>query len=150
MDPLAGFPAILISGGTKFRNYEYFEYENEYDYVATESRVEVISPTKGEVSCKIPDLPAGRSGHTMDTINRNENIIICGGSDASTQNSCIQITPFGWEETHTLLHDRWLHTSWVAGSGLILFGGYHSAQTTEIFRANGGFEAWITSYSFRM
>ena len=144
----------MISGGTKFRNYEYFEYENEYDYVATESRVEVISPTKGEVSCAIPDMPAGRSGHTMDTINRNENIIICGGSDASTQNSCIQIMGgwdgMGWEETHTLLHDRWLHTSWAAEDGLILFGGYHSTQTTEIFRTNGGFEAWMTSYNFRM
>ena len=137
----------MISGGTKFRNYEYFEYENEYDYVATESRVEVISPTKGEVSCTIPDLPAGRSGHTMDTINSNENIIICGGSDASTQNSCIQITPLGWEETHTLLHDRWLHTSWAAGGedGLILFGGYHSAQTSETIM--NGAEQWLTSFS---
>ena len=141
----------MISGGTKFRNYEYFEYENEYDYVATESRVEVISPTD-EVSCRIPDLPAGRSGHTMDTIYRNENIIICGGSDASTQNSCIQITVgsrlSAWDQSHNLKHDFWLHTSWFAKNGLILLGGYHSPNETEMVHSNSELETELKKMKY--
>ena len=135
----------MISGGTKFRNYEYFEYENEYDYVATESRVEVISPTKGEVSCTIPDMPAGRSGHTMDIL--FDNIYICGGSDAGTRGNCIRrINGRQWLTMYSLLQARWLHTSWVAEDGLVLFGGYHSALTTEIIMT-GTPEEWLTSIS---
>ena len=148
MDSLAGFPAILISGGTKFRNYEYFEYENEYDYVATESRVEVISPT-GEVSCTIPDMPEGRSGHSMDFMGAfyNPFVYICGGSDASTQNSCIKTTRYGWEESHRLQRDTWLHTSWAVGTVLILFGGYHSPQTSETVYRDGTSVKFVSSFS---
>ena len=65
--------------------------------------------------------------HTMDRDT------ICGG----TADFCYKVTPDGWVKTNTLIHKREYHSSWEVEEGIILFGGKHSPNTTEIAMWNG-------------
>ena len=62
--------------------------------------VEVFVPSTGQ-HCTLPDLPAMRSGHTM------EEMVVCGGGFYNdTRTSCLALSDDGWETTTTLLEGR--------------------------------------------
>ena len=73
---------LMISGGSPSSSYK---------------SVEVFLPSTGQ-HCTLPDLPAKRSGHTM------EEMVVCGGGDNDT--TCTTLTEAGWETTTTLLEER--------------------------------------------
>ena len=80
----------------------------------------------GTSYCTLPDIPAERWGHTQN------GLLICGGSSVTREN-CMTLTDGQWTQSHTLLYDRYYHTSWALGDGrVVLMGGYYSETTTEI------------------
>ena len=110
--------------------------------------VEVISPSSN-VSCSVPDLPQPRYYHTMN------NNTVCGGGGGTgtdTRTSCDQLTTAGWTRSHTLIHRRYLHSSWEVEDGIILLGGVLSGTTSEIAKWDGTTEdlfsmKYVTEYS---
>ena len=104
----------------------------------TKVEVEVISPS-GNVSCSVPDMPQRRWGHTMN------NNTVCGGDGGTdTLTSCYQLTSGGWTRSHTLIHSRWYHSSWEVEDGIILLGGQHSLNNSEIAKWDGTTEELFT------
>ena len=81
--------------------------------------VEVISPSKGDLHCKIPNMPRGRRDHTLD------GNLVCGGlyDDRNLVDTCIRITPGGWDQSHKLKYGRYDHMSWAVDDDVILMGG---------------------------
>merc|ERR1719250_610119 len=68
----------------------------------------------------------GMSGHTSDQGT------LCGGWD--TRAACLTFSSCKWVTSHALAEMRWSHTSWnnKEEGKIILMGGYHSMNTTEI------------------
>merc|ERR1712098_703917 len=97
---------ILISGG---------KYSEE--------SVEVFDPNTGQ-SCALPSLPDRRVAHSSNNLN------LCGGYYAMT--SCITFSSGEWVTSHTLVKERYFHSSWDAGDGriLLLGGGNQLTDTT--------------------
>ena len=94
-------------------------------------RVEVISPT-GNVSCSVPDMPQPIGYHSMN------NNTVCGGvGGTDTLTSCDQLTSAGWARSHTLKYNRTHHSSWEVEDGIILLGGFHSRNNSEIAKWDG-------------
>jgi len=103
--------------------------------------VEVLDPTTGQI-CSLPSIPDPRIEHTM------VNLTICGGgayySPNTTYTSCITFSSGEWVTSHSLVEERYSHSSWITEEGTILLGGYFSPNTTEIvtqteFDASPGF-----------
>ena len=86
-------------------------------------------------TCSFPDLPEGRSYHSLDGLNNKP--ILCGGygedANAGILTSCLQFTPTSasgvWTNYATTILARGNHATWVSGAGLVLMGG---DDTTEI------------------
>merc|ERR1712142_613679 len=97
---------ILISGG---------KYSEE--------SVEVFDPSTGQ-SCALPSLPDRRVAHSSN------NLTLCGGYYAMT--SCITFSSGEWVTSHTLVKERYFHSSWDARDGriLLLGGGNQLTDTT--------------------
>ena len=94
--------------------------------------VEIFFPDTGR-SCKLPDLPENRNGHTMNGI--WEKLVICGGGADSTQSSCIYLNTESktWENyLKTTVYPRDGHTSWTVNEELFLLGGQESTHTLEV------------------
>ena len=106
-------PGIILSGG----------------YGASTS-VEVFVPSTG-LSCSLPALPDERYSHTMDSL------LICGGS-VSSASTCLSFTSGQWITSHTLVEERFHHTSWQTEQGLVLMGGQGFPDTSEIVATAGG------------
>jgi len=111
---------ILISGGKSDEE----EDEDDVDYVwdrdlvnGITSSVEMFIPETGR-TCRIQDLGDDRMGHTMDWVNNK--VVICGGVEEYTGNSCIQFSGGSWGRYATMAKGRSSHTSWVSRSGLVL------------------------------
>ena len=92
--------------------------------------VEVFVPSTG-LSCSLPALPDQRSYHTMDSL------LICGGWDSSTATTCLSFTSGQWITSHTLVEERFHHTSWQTEQGLVLMGGQGFPDTSEIVATAG-------------
>merc|ERR1711892_131117 len=97
--------AILLSGGA-------------YTFTS----VEVFSPSTG-LSCSLPSLPDLRDGHTMDST------LICGGGNPSS--TCLTFSSGKWITSHRI-SNRYAHTSWETGQGVVLMGGDDHPTTSEI------------------
>ena len=55
-----------------------------------------------------------------------------------TETTCLQFVDNKWVTSHYLLTNRWGHTSWETQSGdILLIGGYHEEQTTELVKSDG-------------
>jgi len=93
--------------------------------------VEVFVPSTG-LSCSFPTLLDQRTGHTMD------GLLICGGSYTSNRHTCLSFISGQWVISHTLVEERYLHTSWQTEQGLVLMGGIISPDTSEIVATSGG------------
>ena len=95
-------------------------------YSDSDISVEVLY-ANGTSYCTLPDLPANRYQHSQD------GFLICGGGDPDTLNNCLTLVNGTWTQSHSLLHARQDHTSWVLGDGrVMLMGGDFSLTTTEI------------------
>ena len=73
--------------------------------------------------------------------------VICGGVFPGTSRSCLQLSESGggWKDYSTeLLEPRISSVSWDSPSGIILMGGFHSGDTTEVVTSSG------TDYSFNL
>ena len=99
--------------------------------------IEIFFPDTGR-SCKLPDLPENRNGHTMDRIPYIygvwDKLVICGGGADSTQYSCIYLSTESktWKSyLETTAYRRDGHTSWVIDGKLFLLGGQESTDTLE-------------------
>ena len=106
-------PGIILSGGDGAR-----------------TSVEVFVPSTG-LSCSLPALPDERYEHTMDSL------LICGGYGSSAT-TCLSFTSGQWITSHNLVEERYYHTSWQTEQGLVLMGGVHSLDTSEIVATAGG------------
>ena len=102
---------ILISGGLNF---------------GARRSVEAIFPN-GTNLRTLPDLPIerslGRFDHSQD------------GFTACSAHDCVTLSDGQWKQSHTLLYDRYGHTSWTLGDGrIVLMGGWsrNFGTTTEI------------------
>ena len=96
--------------------------------------------------CILPNLPDDRRRHTIN------GLVVCGGGRCDygdTCTSCLTFTSGRWIKSHTLLHDRYDHTSWMSEEGLVLIGGQNivegdrvsgknsdSTTTTELLQGN--------------
>jgi hypothetical protein len=106
-------PGIILSGGYH------------------ETSVEVFVPSTGQ-ACSLPSLPDERWGHTMNSL------IICGGPYYSTTpTTCLSFTSGQWITSHTLVEERYDHSSWQTEQGLVLIGGNASPITSEIVATAG-------------
>ena len=111
-------PGMILSGG--------------YD-AGARNNVEVFVPSTG-LSCSLPALPDQRYEHTMDSL------LICGGGPYSSTaaTTCLSFTSGQWITSHTLVEERYYHTSWQTEQGLVLMGGVLSPDTSEIVATAGG------------
>jgi len=93
--------------------------------------VEVLDPITGQI-CSLPSIPDPRIEHTMVSLT------ICGGgawySPNTTETTCItfSFSSGEWVTSHSLVEERYSHSSWVTEEGTILLGGGFSPNTTEI------------------
>jgi len=95
---------------------------------------EVWSPLEGQTVCLLPPLTRELWSHSVDWV--EDNVLAC--SDFS----CDRFTPGGsggWEVGDHLLSRRWQHTTAITSRGLLLLGGYHSKNTTEILGGGPSF-----------
>ena len=106
------FPAIIVTG-TYFGNSRSVEALRE----------------DGSSLCTLPDLPNSYFYHTQS------GLVTCGGYYAST--SCIRLIDGKWNQSNTLKHSRYLHTSWTSPMGIVLMGGWDSGTTTELLTEDG-------------
>jgi len=114
--PAPAEEAILLSGG------ETYDAQNS---------VEVFSPTTGQ-SCSLPSLPDWRRGHTMDSL------LVCGGSSFYARNTCLTFSSGKWMTSHSLVEERYRHTSWQTEEGVVvLMGGEGSPATSELVQMGG-------------
>merc|ERR1711892_1174467 len=114
--PAPAEEAILLSGG----------YKNS---IGALTSVEVFSPSTGQ-SCSLPSLPVQRYGHTMD------NLLVCGGE--YTRTTCLTFSSGKWMTSHSLVEERWAHTSWQTEQGVVvLMGGDGSPATSELVQMGG-------------
>ena len=94
--------------------------------------VEVLASFGIPHNCTVPPLPASRHSHTQD------GAVACGGSGVTaTRTSCVSLTASGWTTSHQLVEGRVSHVSWLSPAGLLLMGGRHSDQTTELLTDTG-------------
>jgi len=109
---------ILISGGKSDEEEQDVDYVWDRDMAnAITTSVEMFLPETGRI-CRIHDLGDDRMGHTMDWVNNK--VVICGGLEEYTENSCIQFSEGSWWKYATMVKGRSGHTSWVSKSGLVL------------------------------
>ena len=105
---------------------------------------EVFLPATGH-SCRLPDLPDNRWGHTQD------GGLTCGGFDygspADQRISCLKWSPDSgsWTLSHTLTEERDNHVSWTPdpslGTYLIgKFSSYNNMRTSELVKPDGSVE----------
>ena len=102
---------------------------------------EVFLPATG-YSCRLPDLPDNRWGHTQD------GGLTCGGFDygspADQRISCLKWSPDSgtWTLSHNLTEERDNHVSWTPDPslGTYLMGGSHNSRTTELVNPEGSVE----------
>ena len=112
------FLAILITGGYKWGS----------SYMNT---AEIYLPSNN-TSCKLPELPKGRSWHTQD------GPWACGGGEYnSTQRTCDKWGQGSWTRSHSLSVERYGHVSWATSSGVYLMGGENSGTTSELVKEDG-------------
>ena len=65
-----------------------------------------------------------------------DSLLICGGEQHST--SCTTFSSGDWITTsHSLVEQRWAHTSWQTEQGVVLMGGFGSPYTSEIVQMGG-------------
>ena len=111
---------MMISGGQISR------WISGEERLFSSDRVEVISPSKGDLDCKIPNMTQGRRDHTM------VGNLVCGGlyddlsTSVSSVDTCIRITTGGWDQSHILKLGRYDHMSWAVDDDVILMGGIMS------------------------
>ena len=116
--------AVLITGGTYNRR-----------------SAEVFLPATGH-SCRLPDLPDNRWGHTQD------GGLTCGGFDygspADQRTSCLKWSPDSgtWTLSHNLTEERDNHVSWTPDPslGTYLIGGISNPRTSELIKPDGSVE----------
>lgn len=61
--------------------------------------------------------------------------MICGGVYPGTSRTCLELTQSGagWKKySSTLSESRTGHSAWKSPDGIVLLGGYHSGDTTEL------------------
>ena len=61
--------------------------------------------------------------------------ILCGGAHPNTKTTCLNLKSNGdGRQPHSsaLVHSRMAHSAWDSPSGVVLLGGYYSAQSTEL------------------
>jgi len=112
--------------------------------------VEVFVPSTG-LSCSLPDLPDEKQYHTMDSL------IICGGTERqyTTRTTCLSFTSGQWITSHTLVTERYGHSSWQTEQGVVLMGGKVSPDSSEFVAAEErgsslGFMQYSTLYACSM
>ena len=121
--------AVLITGGINSN---------------TLRSAEVFLPATGH-SCRLPDLPDNRWGHTQD------GGLTCGGFDygspADQRISCLKWSPDSgtWTLSHNLTEERDNHVSWTPdpslGTYLIgKFSSYNNMRTSELVKPDGSVE----------
>ena len=108
------FPAIIVTG-TYFGNSRSVEALRE----------------DGSSLCTLPDLPNNYYYHTQS------GLVTCGGGTSSIRTSCIRLIDGKWLQSNTLIHGRYLHTSWTSPMGIVLMGGMSSDTTTELLTDDG-------------
>ena len=92
--------------------------------------VELLQETDSAwTTCSLPDLPDRRVGHTQS------GAVVCGGFH--TRSSCLTFSSGGWTQSHTLLEERYRHSTWKSPRGLLLMGGQYSPKTTELLHDDG-------------
>ena len=91
--------------------------------------MEVFIPSSN-LSCSLPSLPQDRYYHTID------GLYICGGEGAIA-NNCLHFMSGQWTSSYTMVRMRRGHTSWMTDQGLVLMGGYDSADS-EMVPTDGG------------
>merc|ERR1739838_720789 len=116
---------IIISGGGSASN-----------------TVEVFIPGSG-LGCTLPDLPNDRFGHSMD------GLVLCGGGYSNIGTNCLSFTSGQWNTSHTLLHSRYCHSSWMSEEGLVLIGGRGSPTTTELLQDSNSVPYFDLKYRTR-
>ena len=79
--------------------------------------------------CYLPGLPRELKEHSQS------GLVACGGYDV--RNLCWTFGSGAWNQTHTLLHNRNVHTAWNSPSGVLLMGGFESELNTEILNNEG-------------
>ena len=88
------------------------------------------------LTCSLPDLPDKRKLHTMS------GLTICGGYN--TRTNCLMFSEGQWNVSHSLVQERYAHSSWLSRKGLVLIGGYGSGYTSELV---GQGEAFSLKYN---
>jgi len=87
--------------------------------------------SNGSSLCSLPDLPDDHYYHTQS------GLVTCGGWYTNTRTSCYTLTSGVWTKSHTLRHERYLHSSWTSPMGIVLMGGSVSKTTTELLTDDG-------------
>ena len=108
--------AIIITGGSSMLG------------VTTES-VELLF-LNGTSLCSLPSLPDTRLDHTQS------GLVACGGNGG--RSDCIRFSGGQWNKSHSLLYERYGHSSWSSTQhGTILIGGSGGYSTTEMLTVTG-------------
>ena len=127
---------FMISGG-----------HGSYGDSEAKSSVELVDIHTGS-SCMLKNLPQNRWEHTQVKWNSSdgENFLIsqtgqfiCGGLyESQARLSCLEMRTNGeWATSHSFTSERWAHTSWSTGGGILLVGGHESPNTTELASIDG-------------
>merc|ERR1719341_1017900 len=109
-------PGLLLSGGN---NYDGGRFGPKYAL----SNLEMFAES-GQPNCSIPDLPIGRTHHTMSVLNKNT-LVVCGG--IWTRDTCISWTRGSahnaWEIFATLSPARARAVTYSSQDKVFVMGG---------------------------
>ena len=112
---------MLVTGGTLNKNGGHSPGKSVELFFSNGTRL-----------CSLPDLPGKRWLHSQT------GLVTCGGAFISSyQKSCVTFSAGRWKKTHTLGQRRYGHSAWASPRGVMLIGGYHIANTTELLADNG-------------
>ena len=105
----------------------------------TTNRKAELFDLSSNISCKMPDLPESRYGHSS----HHEGLICGGRSSSNIIGTCIKLINGVWTSTHNLISGRAEHSSWDVDPGIsfMLLGGavanFAPTKTTEVVFYDG-------------
>ena len=111
------------------------------------NQAEMFLPSTKE-TFSLPSIPGSpRVWHTLT------GTVLCGGAYDETSSTCLQLKSngAGWTPYSTgLVESRMAHSAWQSPNGVVLMGGYYSADSTELVNNTGSSSQFTLHDSVRL
>ena len=96
----------------------------------------------------LPTIPGSpRVWHTLS------GTVLCGGAYADTSADCLKLEEdgAGWQPySSALTQSRMAHSAWDSPSGVLLMGGYYSADSTELVTSTSSTSQFTMNDTIRL